>query len=486
MRIAIAYPPLRRHGKLPLLSQNRQFRYSSSSNVHIYPVVLASAATLLKRAGHQVLWLDGINERLSVAEFERRLVAFAPDLTVIETKAPIIRDHWRFIDDIGDRFGFAAALVGDHVCVAPQESLAQSQVRYVIASGDCDLALLGVVEHLDRGQALPLGVYHRQNGDIAGDGPAPLAEDLDQLPLIDRDLTRWHIYGEAYLYRPCAYILSGRGCGGSADGPGRCRFCIWQHALWRTTRRLRSPQSVVAEIKHLVERYGVREVFDDNESGAVWNGDWLEEFCYELRSQGIAGKVALSCNARADSLTPRSCRLMQESGFRLLKVGLESANPETLRYLNKDETIDDIVRGVKTAKDHGLAVLMTTMTGYPWETEADVRHTYEVTRELMLYKTQFGDSLQSSVIVPYPGTPLYAEAMRRDWFCVDPQEWERFDMSQPVLKADYDAMAWCDRMWSIHKHPLFVLKTLFRIRRPADIALLWRGVQSLRGHNRDF
>jgi len=71
-------------------------------------------------------------------------------------------------------------------------------------------------------------------------------------------------------------------------------------------------------------------------------------------------------------------------------VGLESGNNETLKKLNKKETIEDIKTGVKNAKDNRLIVMLTIMVGYPWETRDDAERTYQAARELMLYKTRFG------------------------------------------------------------------------------------------------
>ena len=64
MKISISYPPLETGKGVPLLSQNRQFQYFHKST-YIYPVVPAYAATLLKQAGHEVIWDDGIAEEKS-------------------------------------------------------------------------------------------------------------------------------------------------------------------------------------------------------------------------------------------------------------------------------------------------------------------------------------------------------------------------------------------------------------------------------------
>ena len=98
MRIAICYPPLPSEKGVPLLSQNRQFQWFSRPT-YIFPVVPATAATMLKKAGHDVLFLDGIAAELTEEAFDAQLAAFRPDLVVLETKTPVVKRHWRWIEE---------------------------------------------------------------------------------------------------------------------------------------------------------------------------------------------------------------------------------------------------------------------------------------------------------------------------------------------------------------------------------------------------
>lgn len=486
MRICIAYPPILKNGRYPLLGQNRQFRYSSSEAVRIYPIVPATAATILHQDGYDVLFLDGINKRLSPESFKEKLDAFNPDLLVMETKTPIIKQHWDYIDKIKKERDIICVLVGDHVSALPEETMRYSSTDYVITGGDHDIGLLSLCRHLSEGVPLCGGIWYRENGQIKNTGEPFLVPDLDELPFIDRELTGWENYGEAYLYKPCSYIMSGRGCGGGPRGVGTCGFCVWQHNFWNCRARLRSPQNVAEEIEQLVNRYRVKEIFDDNEGGAIWNKTWLKQFHSEMDKRGLLGKVMLSTNARADILDAETCKLLKDTGFRLLKVGLESGNNKTLQKLNKKETVEDIKAGVKNAKDSGLIVMLTIMVGYPWETPDDAEKTYQAARELMLYKTKFGDALQASVIVPYPGTPLYDEAIKNGWFITDPHDYEKLDMSQPVLKTHPMPLEWCDRMWGIHKEPAFMAKSMLTLRSLNDLKLAYTGYKSVSGHKEDF
>jgi len=486
-RVAIGYPPLLYHGRIPVLTQSRIFSFTHSGEIRIYPLVMSQAATLLARAGNEVAWLDGIAEGEDMASWWRRLEAFKPGLVVIETKVTMIRLHWAFIDELKIRLpGARVALVGDHVSYFPEESVRGSSVDFVVTGGDYDLALLGLAAHLDGKGPLPRGIWMR---DAAGaavlGGTYTPADDLNALPWIDRELTRWQVYGEAYLHRPVAYILSGRGCGG-VKRPGTCTFCIWQYAFWEKKARLRDPRDVAREIKMLVDRYGVREVFDDNEAGGMWELAWLEAFTDELEKLHVAGRVHISSNCRADSVTPDRCELMKRAGYRMLKIALESGNDDTLHRLSKDQTVEETVHGIKLAKDHGFAVMVTTMVGFPWETTAHLQRTYDVARDLLLYRAKRGDCLEANVVIPYPGTPLHKYMKDNKWFTIDPMNYDAYGLSKPIVQSPEDPIAWGNKLWRLHRHPSFVLRSLLSVRTWQDLELGLRGLRSLLGHERDY
>ncbi len=490
MKAAVVYPPFSEKGKRPLLGQNRQFRYSSSSEVRIYPMLPALAATWAARNGHEVAWLDAQNDPgLTPEEYERRLDAFAPGLLLMEIKAPIAGRYARYVRELKSRDpDIKVAICGDHASFFPKETLEESGADFVLVGGDYDWTFSRLTDYLDgKTSEFPPGIWSRDaSGEISSSGEPRFLENLDEVPFIDRDLTKWKIYGEAYLRKPATYILTGRGCMG-ARGISICSFCIWQHALWRKTARLRSPANVVKEIKSLVEERGVKEIFDDNESGPVWNLDWLKEFKTLLEKEGLIGRFSFSSNARADTLTKETCKVLKQIGFRLLKVGIESGSPRILKeIIRKKETVEDIKRGIKNAKDQGIVVLMTNMVGYPTETREEAEATYRMAKELMLYKTHAGDSLQASVLVAYPGTPIWWEAKKKDWFIVDPDDYENYRMDRVMMKTEVPAIELCNRLWRIHLHPKFVLRSLVTARSRTDLNVLWTGFKSLIGHLRDF
>ena len=485
MSIAFIYPPFTKNGSYPLITQNRQFKYSHSLNVKIYPVVMATAATRLKNIDENTLFLDGINERMDMEEFNSQLKIFKPDIIVTEGKAPIMPILWQWSRDIKNIFpNTTLIIVGDHPSYFPEETLQKSSFDIVIKGGDYDFVIESLVKSIKENLDYPKSIVYKKDNQIIDTGKAEM-QSLDNLPLIDRELTKWQNYGEAYLHRPVAYILSGRGCG-HKSGCGICTFCIWQHALWNRTARLRPAKDVVAEIKDLYDRYKIKEIFDDNEGGFCYDEAYCIEFLEEMKKANLIGKVYISMNARADSLTESTCKILKSIGVRLLKIGVESANDDTLKNIHKLENAEQIRAGIKTAKKYGMVMLLTNMVGYPWESEEDTQVSYDNLKKLMLYKTKFGDSLQASIVVAYPGSPLFNEACKKGWLLIDEHDYEKYDMSYDILCSTIDTEKWVKKFWKIQTHPLFLLKSLLSLRSIDDIRLALRGVKSLLGHVKDY
>ena len=103
MKIMISYPPFRDKGS-PMLTQNRQFQWCHIGS-YIYPVIPASAATLLKKNGFDVIWNDAIAEEKDFDEYLEHFIYEKPDVMVFETKTPVMKKHWKLIRDLKESAG---------------------------------------------------------------------------------------------------------------------------------------------------------------------------------------------------------------------------------------------------------------------------------------------------------------------------------------------------------------------------------------------
>ncbi len=480
MKILIGYPAIESEKGVITLGQNRQAQYFSNPTL-ILPIVPASAATLLKEKGYEVHWKDAIAEGMSESEFFEYFSNLKPDYFMFETKTPVIKKHWKQIDKMKELVpSCKIILCGDHVTALPKESMKKSEVDYVITGGDYDFLIYELLEALKNKVKIPKGVYYREDSEIKNNGPFELKEDLDSLPFIDRELVKWWLYDKEYniKVRPFAYIMSGRDC-----PYGKCRFCSWTTLY--PSFRVRSVENVLDEIGMLIEKYKIKEIFDD--SGTFPPGKWLENFCEGFIERGYNKKIKLSCNMRVDFVTEESARIMKKANFRLLKMGLESGNQGTLDKINKGIKLEQIKKACEIAKRNGLEVHLTMIVGYPWETKGEALNTLSLAKKLM--QSGLADVLQSTVVVPYPGTPLNKEAIENDWFLFDRKNYERYDMSEPVLKTEMkpeEVMEICNSIYSIFTSPKYVLRHLKKMRSLSDVAYTFKGVKAILGHKKDF
>ena len=490
MKIAISYPPLESAKGVPLLAQNRQFQWFKDPT-YIYPVVPAYAATMLKKDGFRVLWDDAIAEGLSYNRWMERMVKEKPDLVVMETKTPVVKLHCNIIADLkaaaSGKWNLRTVLTGDHVTAFPAESMENSPVDFVLTGGDHDFLVLNLSRALASPtnglatESLEPGIWYRQGRSIRNTGNHSLKHDLEGLPFIDRDLTRWRLYSTKngnFKRTPGTYTMAGRDCWW-----GRCSFCSWTTMYPGNDFRTVHPERLLDEIGALIKDYGVREVFDD--SGTFPAGLWLEKFCKGMIKRGYNTKIHMGCNMRINALGKKEYDLMAKAGFRFVLFGLESVNQKTLDRLNKGLKVDQIVEGFRTAKKAGLEPHVTAMVGYPWERKEDAEETINFAKEM--FRKGYIDTLQATIVVPYPGTPMFEEARKNGWLTTE--DWAHYDMRGSVWEnpvTDDDMRRFARNLYKAALNPQFVLRKIVNIRNVDDVRFLFMAGRKLMGHLTDF
>lgn len=466
MKVFISMPPLDQFvgSTTPQISQNRQYQTFESHSV-IYPVILASTATLLKSKGYSVFWDDAIAKKEKYYLWIRKICKEKPDIIAIESKTPVIKFHYKIIKDIKTASpNTKVVLMGDHVKEFPQEAL-DGGADYVLKTGDYDIELLNLLEKI-KGRFITK------------------FESLDDLPFIDREFTDWERYSRCngnFKFLPGTYIQSARDC-----FYGKCTFCSWASLYPVCSYRRRSPESAIDEIRQLVEKYFVREIFDD--SGTLPCGSWLKKFCELMISTRLNEKVRISCNMRFGILKKDDYLLMRKAGFRFLLFGVESANQETLDLIKKGIQVEDICEGTKWASKAGLNVHLTCMINHPNETREMAQNTINLVKDI--FNSGHADTLQATQLIPYPNTNLYKNCVKNNMLAISDKAWELFDMRHRILKSplrDEEINELISQIYKLAFQPGFIIRQICKIRNFDDIKYLWRGFKSVVGkHLRDF
>lgn len=269
---------------------------------------------------------------------------------------------------------------GPHATALPHAVLADG--FDVVITGEAEWTMLDVVGALD-GPRRPAGIR-------AGQPPEP----LDALPIPDRDLIDLSSYSREVGGRPCASILSSRGC------PYRCSFCNSNIMGAGRAMRYRSPENVVAEIREIVRRYGI-DHFRFQDDIFTIHRRRVEEITAHLAPEHIVFRCFARINTCAEH--PDVPRMLRDGGCVHVSFGVESGSPSMLAIaaMHKSQTPDQIRRGLANAHDAGLRSRVFLIVGFPGETDATVAET------LALMKDCPWDEFSVYPLIAYPGTPLH-------------------------------------------------------------------------------
>jgi radical SAM superfamily enzyme YgiQ (UPF0313 family) len=290
-------------------------------------------------------------------------------------------------------------MVGAQVSVLPEESLAGAPAVDWVSVGEFDYTCVDVAS--GKPLAEVDGLAYRRNGEIIRTAERPIISDMDAFPSVldvyRRDLTIPN-YFNGYLQHPYLSLYTGRGC------KSRCTFCLWPQTIGGHLYRVRSVDSVEAEMTRAKTLFPeVKEYFFDDDT-LTDNIPRVEEIARRLGRIGITW----SCNAKPN--VPRATlEIMRANGLRLLLVGYESGNQQVLNNMKKGTRLDIIRRFAKDCRELGIKVHGTFILGMPGETPETIRETIAFACEMD------PETIQVSLAAPYPGTYLYKQAQENGW-----------------------------------------------------------------------
>ncbi len=192
---------------------------------------------------------------------------------------------------------------------------------------------------------------------------------------------------------PIAFLEASRGCGFG------CAFC-GVHEPYRK----RPPENVVAELRELHRRHGVRKfVFADYTLTA--DRAHAERLCELLVDARLP--VEWACDTRVDRVSPPLLRLMKRAGCRVIFYGVESFRQETLDAYGKRIDPATIERALRDTRRAGIQTLAYMMLGAPGETREMIRENAALLRRARV------DWALTGIARLLCGTALFERAVSR-------------------------------------------------------------------------
>lgn len=322
-------------------------------------------------------------------------------------------------------------LLGGHVAALPERTLCEEAADF--ASRDEGLyTTLDLLRALKSGSGSDLarvrGLVWRDGEVLRSNPAAALLQDLDGemsgvawdlLPMARYRAHNWHCFGNLPR-QPYAALYTSLGC------PYRCSFCCIQAPFKAAEEssglkagvnsyRCWSPETVMAQIDTLVQRYGVRNIKIADEM-FVLNPKHVAGICDALIERGYP--LNLWAYARVDTVRDAQLDRLRRAGFTWLALGIEAASPRVRNAVQKGYPQERIFRTVRAIQAAGIRVIGNFIFGLPEDDLETMQETLELARALQCEFVNFYATMA------YPGSSLYQRALERNWPL--PESWSGY------------------------------------------------------------
>ena len=214
---------------------------------------------------------------------------------------------------------------------------------------------------------------------------------LDKLPMEYYLNSRWPPAGPTDRV---AYMIISRGCYYS------CNFC------YRMEKgvRYRDLDDVIEEIKYYKKVYRITYISFQDEL-LIGAKKQTIKFCERLIQEDL--NVRWDCMGRLNVVTPEVLGYLKKAGCLLIGYGIEMFDNESLKKMDKDQTEEEIIKGVENTREAGINIAFNLIFG-------NLGDTKESLQKSLTFFMKYNDFTQLRTIrpvTPYPGSKLFKIGM---------------------------------------------------------------------------
>ncbi|MBI2042704.1 MAG: radical SAM protein [Candidatus Nealsonbacteria bacterium] len=437
------------------------------------PLGLLYLGAALENNGFKPKILDTQLHNWTMEETIERCAGQSPDVAGLYCNTSNYRHTLELAQGIKEKLHIPIIFGGPHVTIRPLEVLSNNCVDYIVI-GEGELSLVELLNGLKTKTDLRAvkGIGFKENGEAVITPRRELIRELDSLPFPARHLVPLLSYRPSpnqYKRTPMTTMMVSRGC------PYNCTFCNTE-AIWTRKYRIRSVQSVIKEIKHLIDNYGIKEInfWDD-----VWglNREWIEEFCETILREKI--DLTWSCECRVNTIARDLLEKMKKAGCRCIFFGIESLDPEILEAVNKRITIEQITQALSWTKEAGIESRANFILGLPKETPEKVRKMLKTLCKLN------PDYVKFNILTPYPETALYKEIKEGKWGRMVDESYDKLTgYFATFLPEGYKSMEELQKTkkyayMKFHFRLSYIAPKVLSIRGFEDIKRYWQGAMAI-------
>lgn len=417
MKVCLINPPLvvPKSAGLPFAFQPLGLLYIAAVleeeyDVQVLDAIIEGWENIVEIEGSYIIGLSWEHIRRRLEEIKPDVVGISAQFSINEQCVIRTASEVKTVNK-----GIITIVGGAHATVQPMEMLSNEDVDYVVI-GEGELTVQELLSKLGSGSPADiegvLGVGYKKDGLPTINGPRPLIEDLDQLPLPARHLIPMEKYFDAMRARRGARemytfderwisIITSRGC------TYNCNFCSINLSMGSKFRK-RSPENVVKEIRQIINSYGIQHVnFEDDN---LTLDKQRAERIFDLMIENNFGVSWSTPNGvRVENIDDGMVAKMKDSGCRRVFVAPESGVQRVLtEIIGKNLDLEKIDNAVVLFKKYGIIVDGSFIMGFIGETKKEM---WRTVRYILHLKKLGMSEAGLHIATPYFGTRLYEEAV---------------------------------------------------------------------------
>lgn len=385
------------------------------------PLGLLSVASFLRAdmPGAEIKVMDMPVTGMTAEIFSADVSAFAPDLAGISVYTGTFTASTAAAAAVKRAApGCFVVAGGHHASARPGQCLAKGFDAVVVGEGE--KPFLALARSLAAGKKPEDGPGLMLTPGAEVCRPEPIPADL--LPFPARDLVDLCAYRPAlfgYRRLPVSSMVTSRGC------PYSCGFC--SKSVFGSAYRAQSPARVLAEIKELMEMYGVKEISFQDDTFTAMRGRVME-ICALIREKKL--DLTWSCMTRVDLVDPELLAAMRSAGCFSIAFGIDGGSDGACGLMAKGFDTARARTAVDAARAAGIETRGYYVFGYPGETRETLRASL---RRIMEIDT---DHVFFAFAHPFFDTDLYAEAKAKGLLAVSDEELlDAHDNSEPLIRV---------------------------------------------------
>ena len=152
-----------------------------------------------------------------------------------------------------------------------------------------------------------------------------------------------------------------------------CSYCDFSKVLTGSSSQKEYIDCLLDEIESLnIEDRSLKTVYLGGGTPSALNPESLEKLLSYLDHR-FYPVVDFTMEANPESLTPRKIQLLKQYHVNRVSIGVQTVNPELLKYLNRKHSIDDVRRCVSDLRKNGIEnINLDFIYGIPGSTFKDI------------------------------------------------------------------------------------------------------------------